>query len=741
MNSTASHSWKFYRIGGLDQVAIESAEDLLHLHELDQKLWVALSCPVKGIEIDEQTLALVDTDADGRIRVVELLAAIQWLKPRLKDIGSVLKGVDRVELSNINSATPEGSAILAAAKRILTSHSKIENTSIGLSEAVGSYKVASATKLNGDGIVTFASADTTELATLIGEVLSTQGGEMDRSGIQGISAAKLDSFFKELAAYVAWVDAGQSPSVLVLGEATAKAAAAYKAVFAKVDDFFARCRLLAFDPRAAAALNRPESEYLALSAKDLSASASEFAGLPLSRIEAGASLPLQGTVNPAWAAALTALQSDLVGPLLGGHRSQLSESEWLELKGRISAFLAWQSAKAGASVEKLGVARARDLLGSKLREELAALIARDLILAPEFEAIAAVERLVRYHRDLAMLLRNFVNFFDLYSKEQYSVFQSGTLYLDSRSTELCIRVDSTAAHSAQAPMSKVYVAYVDCRRAGLPPMSIAACFTQGDSDYLFPGRNGVFYDRQGRDWDATITKVVDNPISIGQAFWAPYKRVIRFVEEQIAKRASAADAEATTNLQTTTVSLGTGAAAGKAPPPSAPKSRFDVGTIAALGVAIGGISATLGYVINAFFGLGPWVPLGFVGLVLAVSGPAMVIAWLKLRQRNLGPLLEANGWAINGRVMINIPFGTALTEKAVLPPHARRSLTDPYEDESAKKARRWSVVIFIVLIGLAVALTHQFQVWPFKKAEEPKKVEASAPAVPAETPAAIAPTK
>ena len=62
----------------------------------------------------------------------------------------------------------------------------------------------------------------------------------------------------------------------------------------------------------------------------------------------------------------------------------------------------------------------------------------------------------------------------------------------------------------------------------------------GDSDNLMVGRNGVFYDRQGRDWDATITKVVDNPISLREAFFAPYKKFIRMIEEQVAKRAAAA---------------------------------------------------------------------------------------------------------------------------------------------------------------------------------------------------------
>ena len=173
------------------------------------------------------------------------------------------------------------------------------------------------------------------------------------------------------------------------------------------------------------------------------------------------------------------------------------------------------------------------------------LIARDKALEPEFKAISDVERLVRYYRDLRTLLHNFVNFADFYSPDRYAAFQAGTLFLDSRSTELCIRVDTP---NPLAAMSKACIAYCSCSRADGSKMTIAACFTQGDSDYLFVGRNGVFYDRQGTLWYAVITSIVENPISIRQAFWAPYKKFLRMIEEQVAKRAAAADAEATGKL-------------------------------------------------------------------------------------------------------------------------------------------------------------------------------------------------
>ena len=320
----------------------------------------------------------------------------------------------------------------------------------------------------------------------------------------------------------------------------------------------------------------------------------------------------------------------------------------------------------------------------------------DKALDPEFTAITSVEKLLRFSRDFRALLSNFVNFFDFYSPDQLAIFQAGTLYLDSRSTEFCVQV---AAPNPLAAMSKAYIAYVDCKRAGEAPIKVAACFTQGDSDYLFIGRNGIFYDRKGRDWDATISSIADNPISIRQAFWSPYKKFVRMIEEQVAKRAAAADAAANTKLATAAEKT---ANADKAAPKPEPK-KIDIGTVAALGVAVGAIGGALGAVATGLAKLAYWqLPLVLVGLILVISLPSMVIAWLKLRQRNIGPLLEGNGWAINGRVKINIPFGTKLTERAMLPAGSNRNLTDPYEDKAAVRRRRLIITLILLLAAAAI---------------------------------------
>jgi hypothetical protein len=684
-----THRWTFHRIGGLDQVALDTGDDLAHLFELDQKLWVALSCPTRGLELDARTLQLLDQDQDGRVRAPEILAALEWCKPRLRSLGELIPSRDELDLSSIDESTAEGRALLSAAKRVLAKLGKDGAVSLTSADVADTSHVYAGSKFNGDGVVTADSASDPAVRAVLLEALDTVGGVPDRSGASGIDRAKLDQFFAELAAYADWARKGHDPELLPFAEGTAARQTAVADLEAKAADYFQRCRIAAYDPRGAALLNATDAELVALAGKDLAA-APEVAALPLARVEAGRPLPLLDGVNPAWVARTAAL-ARLTG------KSELRESEWLELREKLSLYAAYLNAKQGAVVEKLGLARAEALLAAGVKEAIGKLIAQDEALAGEANALADVVRLVHYRRDLHHLLRNFVNFADFYDPVHSAVFQAGTLYLDSRSCELCVRVDDPGGHSTLASLSRMYIAYCECRRHACESMKIAACFTQGDSDYLLVGRNGIFYDRQGRDWDANIVKVIENPISIRQAFFQPYKKFMRLVEEQALRFAASREKESDARMA--------GFLEGK--PAAAPKpvdTGKMVGIVAALGVGVGAVATVFGALVSGFFALQPWWAklVAVAGVFLLISGPSMLLAYLKLRARTLGPMLDANGWAINGRVKVNRPLANSLTGVKALPAGSRWTLDDPFEDLKARRRRQITWALLVAIVAAAV---------------------------------------
>jgi hypothetical protein len=674
-----AYPWQYFRAGGVDQVAIRSGADLAHLRELDQKQWVALACPTRGLEFDARTLDLLDTDNDGRIRPPELIAACEWACAQLRDPDDLIQGGDAITVSQI--AEDEGAAdLIVEAKRILELLGKSSESPLTLQDVSDRTKLIAAMRFNGDGVITpdTAADDETTRGTLE-KIVATQGAVKDLSGVDGVNQEKSDAFFANAVALRDWhaKNAGDE-AIMPYGEGTAAAASALDAVRAKIDDFFARCSLAAYDGRATDELNPSQDNYKAISALSLSSAAPEIAGLPLAPVQPGRTLPLLGdSVNPAWADALATLHKTAVTAQFSETQTTLSLSQWQTLQSRLGPYRQWSGTRPASSLDSLSIDEITEIANSDTQAAINALIEEDKAIEPHNARIVDLEKLLRYKRDLLRLVHNFVSFKDFYRRDG-AIFEAGKLYLDSRSCDLTVEVADMNRHAQLAGMAKACLAYCECRRLN-QKTTIVSAFTAGSTDFLFVGRNGVFYDRQGNDWDATIVKLIDNPTNVWQAFLSPYKKFIRAIEEQVAKRAAASDAKVQGNLGSLATNIASTGAGTAADPKAAQPSKIDVGTVAALGVALGSISAVIVGLFGKFIELGMWIPVALIGIIIAISGPSMAIAWLKLRERSLGPILDASGWAINGRMKVNVRLGSLLSQTARIP-LSSRPVKDPYAD-------------------------------------------------------------
>lgn len=320
---------------------------------------------------------------------------------------------------------------------------------------------------------------------------------------------------------------------------------------------------------------------------------------------------------------------------------------------------------------------------SKVESELAAAKA-------EFEPL---RKLLLLHRDFYRLLRNFVTLEDFYDNDEKTVasFLAGTLILDQRACKLCIRVNDLAKHDSQAPLSGMYLLYCNCenKKTG-KKLQIVAAMTQGEIKNLSVGKNGIFYDNNGLDYDATVFKIIENPISLRQAFWNPYRKMAKWVEDKINKSAAEKDAKTFDDM--------TAKVATAADPNAEKKSAFDIakfaGIFAAIGMALGMIGTALASVAQGWISLTWWQQIiVFVCILLIISGPSMIMAWMKLRRRNLAPVLNANGWAINADSIISVPFGLKLTEQVRF----------PFTKNPAKKnpaGKIFLVILLLIILGL-----------------------------------------
>ena len=689
------YKWHFVNIGGSARVRINSGDDIAHLSELDPKMWTVLSCPTTGLEIDDKSLKYMDCDGDGKLRVNDVIAVSQWITSVLKDNDLILKGVDSIDINQINTDDANGKKLYHSAKQILENLGK-EGNIISLADTADITAIFAKTRFNGDGIITEASTDDAELKSVIAAAIATIGSVTDRSGAQGINADLIESFYKNLNDYVSWTDAKvEAP----YGDKTDAVIAAYNALDSKVKDFFMRSKLAAFSPSSTASLDIQTSRIDAISAENLSTKNDEIASYPLTHITGKSEIELNAAINPAWDKNFNVIKS-----ILDPSVTVITEDIWASIGEKFSAYNAWKNGKTGAAVESLGIDAIKNFIVQDKKSVLLELVAQDAALKEESDNIEMVDKFLHIYRDFYKLLKNFVTFNDFYDKDRdiTAIFQCGTLIIDQRECKFCMRVNDTGKHSASAAPSGMYLVYCDCTTKTKPAkLQIVAAVTVGDIGALAVGKNGVFYDNSGLEWDAVITKIVDNPINISQSFWSPYRRMATAIENLINKSAADKDAKmmtnATANINAAPTKTADQAKAAAATPP------FDIakfaGIFAAIGMAVGMIGTALASIFKGLFALSWWqLIILFVGIILVISGPAMVMAWMKLRRRNIAPLLNANGWAINATSKISIPFGETLTEIAKYP---KMKLDDPFAKKGLKTWQKWCLTILMLIVVIA----------------------------------------
>lgn len=639
-----SYNWNYTYVGGVPRVKITTGEDIAHLAELDEKMWTVLSCPVKGLEIDEKSLAYIDLNHDGHVHVTEVVATAQWLCGVIRDPELLVKSSDTLALSAINTENEDGKLIHEAALKVLAAVGKADATEISLADS--------------------------------------------SSCLDAVKTAKLEALKAERAA--------QAEVVAPYADQTAAVAEAYAALDAKVKDFFLRSRLATFATEGAAALDVQVEQIQAISAQNLTEKTADIAAYPIARVQPGVTiLPLDAAINPAWAA-----QWAVVKPLFS---ADITEAAWNEVGAKLAAFAGYT-----ASLE---VSEA------------------EIEVDDEMAAIQLVDKVLHLTRDFYTLLKNFVTLVDFYMPDVKGIFQAGRLYIDQRACDLCVKVNDAGAMAAQAPASGLFLVYCDCTsKVKNEKMQIVAAITVGDVDNIKVGKNAIFYDRAGHDWDAVVTNVSDNPISIKQAAWSPYKKFASFIEDKVRsmaeKRENDVIEKANTTVNEKADSAATAVSAAPAADATAGKdagkaaaSAFDIakfaGIFAAIGMAVGFIGEAIVTVGKGFFGLTWWQQiLCPLAILLVISSPSMFLAWMKLRKRNLAPVLNANGWAVNAAAKISIKFGEALTEQAKFPLSAKMRNQDPFAD---KPVPLWKRLLGYLLALLVIAGV----LWYFKVFEIP----------------------
>lgn len=677
---------RFHDAGVVVQMVIETPDDLARIGEVDEARWTATSAPVEQLYCDPAFLTYLDTDKNGRVRVVEMKEAVRWLWGRLRDRSRVVERTDALRLDDLDPDDGEARKVRALAERLLARVDDAERGVIKL-EQVRRFKAGYTSRFpNGDGVVAPSQIVDPDAKAAAEEIARSTGGRKDLSDEVGVGAPDVALWRERLEKLVAWTKRAESEkdALFPLGDETAACAALIDELEPKVAQFFAQCALVAIEENARGRLSASPDELKGLDVKDPAAIEAWLRSAPLARPNVEGVLPLDGAVNPGFAAPLAKLARD-VGPKVLGRAAPLTaltQADWSALVAKLAAHRAWRAARPAGLPDGMTREDAEARLASPALAKLTALIAEDEGVAAELVEFTNLEKLILYQRWLFELANNFVAIPHLFRPGARTLFEAGTLVLDGRRFNLCVKVVGKDAHMKAASSSEMFLVYVEiARRDGERELKdlVATAVTSGVRGGIAVGKRGVFYDREGVEWDALVVGVVENPISIVEAAVAPFVRLKGFVGDRIAKiagtKAQALEAKATEVASKDPPVAG--AAAPPAPPPpaappAAPPSAAGLQALVVGGsVAFAAIGTSLAFIVKTFTDIDPLRALVscFV-LAAALATASGFLGWLKLRRRDVAALLEACGWALNTRMRLRRPLTTIYTRRPPLPPGA-----------------------------------------------------------------------
>lgn len=651
---------RFQQYGRTYQLDIATAADLELLLTMDETLWVATSAPVSAFRCDPKFLKFLDADGNGRICSNELKTAIRWLLARLADPARLAERVDSLPLAAIKTNTPDGQGLVDSARYVLAGTPDSPQDAISLRQVRNFLATIQSKPLNGDGVILPVSTTDPQVAAFLKDAIACTGGSPDLSGATGVNEAQIKAFLAAIPAYLTWRQNGEIPAgettspTMPLGTETQALYALYAQHASKIDLFFDLCRLGAFDPRTGSRLPSPESKVQQLDPADAAQVTDYLSKLPIATPGPQRELPLnEAAVNPLYRAWLRELIAKVFPHIPeGGAGETLSEDEWLRVKAAFGPYEAYLAQKAGAIVEKLPLEALRSYQAPVFVEETQQLLAADRKVAVIVQQIEQVECLLLYHQFLLELTNNFVSFPYLYSPDQRALFEMGSVVMDGRCFSFAVKVENLAEHSATAKLSNLFVVYLEVTGIAAEKFNVAIPITAGTKGNLAVGKRGVFFDIRGKEYDARVIQVIENPVSLREALAMPFVRLWAILEGRIENWSTSAEK----GLQTEFTKVIAQPAATPTPTPTA--APVAPGTQGGAFMGLCFVTAALGsafaFITKTFSGMSKQsILLSLAAAAALVILPITLVAYLKLRRQDLSSLLEGCGWAINARMRLD----------------------------------------------------------------------------------------
>ena len=710
--------FRFRMVGGSLQLQIAAAEDIANVLTLDEALWAMTSVDTDSLRFDRRFLEFLDSDHDGKIRSNEIKDALNFLFAGFRNFDGVNNGDPELSISSLNPDAPGMEEVIRCAKLLLTGYGRTATDTLNAGDIRESRIVTTFTDRNGDGVIVPESDLTADLQYLVKMVIASGRKSLDRSGNDGISLADLESFEAALKRRLELLKVkDEDPEILIFGENSAELYQLFADCEPLLDGYFlnsATEEFLLTDPERA--VKKEFSADLMVPADVRQALENAALAIPAG----GGKLDISAPLNPLYAEKIRQLAAS---PVFAGHLdgSVLTEAEYRKIKEQFVPFAKWRQeitlddGLTGFTVDELQKLAAID------SAELKELIASDLSFAPVVSAGETLLKLALFQQHMLKFLNNFVSLSELFNPLAPSHLQMGKLVMDGRHFTLAVKVKNPVEHKKIITTSNICVIYVEISRtngSATLKQLLAVAVTSGTMRSLFIGKHGVFFDTDGVIYDAVIRDIAEQPVSIKEAFLAPFYRFADFISKQTEKIFNTRNAEVQKSMsaelnksQLATVPKVPPAPGQKAPvpaaapasavPPSAPATGSNISMLLmGGGIGLAALGSSVAFIAKSLQNVSFTTILSvLIGIVVIFGGPSVIIALIKLFNRDLSRFLESCGCAVNHPMRLSRKMGLIFT---FVPsrPAGSISLVDPVDVFHPVRKKGRSVLIIIIVLAL-----------------------------------------
>ncbi len=673
---------KYKKIGNTYHLYIKSALNIQDILKIHPSLWIAMSAPISAFNIDLTFLQYIDeTEGNGRLIFQEVQRAVKWLIEVLKDHEGINSGADCLVLDSINRDNSDGELIFVETKKILDRIDGHNQDRITLEQIRGVKSEVEKYPVSENGVATVDAASTDELKKYIQDIINVTGGEDHLSGIKGVGLACLDIFNQKLQDYIKWreyySDALNSDNreLLPWGEKTNAVFKQFIKIKDKIDQYFIQCSTLNFSKQVSDNVSfLSDTEFNKMNWHEIAELEQFLVNAPLAKPSDNAVLDLTNVdmINPLFIREVKQFFAEVSAALKKNGIEKIDAELWADIKNLFNCYKSWYDSNPESAMDNIDYIQLVSYRDNLLYESLLKIIETCKITALQMSNIRLIEKLILYQKNMLVFVNNFVSMPYLYDKNTPALFEKGNLIIDGRQMNFSVLVEDKASHMKVAKEGNIFILYLQIMPAADNKYIVVVPVTNGGKGNLAIGKRGVFIDNDGVALDAVVVDIIENPISIREALLLPFKKIKEAFSSRLSGLSKETDVAFTKNI--TDVSMGKSITETK--PAAGKTSGFNPTSLLMGGsVAIAALGSSFAYIMSKLSSISfmnfLFVAVGIIAVFLFFS---LLSTYLKLKRRDLSPILEGSGWSINAKLRLTRKLAKIYTQKPKWPKGSKRKL-------------------------------------------------------------------